>query len=496
MRERNTRQLVLTDGPILKTLMKLAAPIMATAFLSTAYNLTDAFWVGTIGAEAVAGVGTGGMYLWLSVGFITLARTGGQVYTAQSIGAGDHARARGYARAAVRLALILGLCYGLLCFFAAQPLLSFFRLSDAKTYAYAYDYLRITGGLVLMSFLSQVLTGLFTAQGDSRTPFICNVLGLAVNMILDPLLITGAAFFPRLEAVGAALATVAAQAIVLTFMLLMVFRNKSESKILYIGMPQRDNPPRPADACFPMSGLCSTEPRLQARRSVWSNRAKRNHRPPGQADSLPALPYTLNILRLSFPHAIQTACYCMFSMVLARMISAFGSEAIAVQRIGGQIEALSWNVADGFAASLNAFTAQNVGAGKPERYRKGYYYSALTLFCWGSLIALAFFFGAQGIAGLFFHEESVIIIMISYLTIISICEPFMCVEILTVGALSALERTKLSGLISITLTGARIPLAFFLTSLGLGIPAFWWALTITSVLKGIVFFVTYRVINK
>ncbi|MBR0092381.1 MAG: hypothetical protein IJP92_11845, partial [Lachnospiraceae bacterium] len=211
---------------------------------------------------------------------------------------------------------------------------------------------------------------------------------------------------------------------------------------------------------------------------------------------IPALPYTKNILRLSLPHSIQSMCYCAFSMVLARMISSFGDAAIAVQRIGGQIEAISWNVADGFAASLNAFTAQNVGAGKNDRYRRGYYYSATLLFGWGTLIALAFFFFPEAIAGLFFHEENVIPVMVSYLVIISICEPFMCVEILTVGALAALEKTRLSSIISITLTGARIPLAFLLTRQGLGTPSFWWALTVTSVLKGIVFFFTYRVVTK
>ena len=449
--------LVLTEGPILKTLMKLAAPIMATAFLSTAYNLTDAFWVGTIGAAAVTGVGTGGMYLWLSGGIITLARTGGQVYTAQSIGAGDRARARGDAHAAVRLALILGIVYGCLCFFAADPLLSFFRLNDAQTYRYAREYLRITGGLVVLSFLSQVLTGLFTAQGDSRTPFICNVLGLAVNMVLDPLLIAGYGPFPRMEAVGAALATVIAQAVVLTVMVVMLYRDKSGENVLR-------KPPQGEDNA--------------------------NER------QIPKLPYTKNILRLSLPHAIQSMCYCGFSMVLARMIAPFGDGAIGVQRIGGQIEAISWNVADGFAASLNAFTAQNVGAGKTERYRKGYDYSAALLFGWGTLVALAFYFFAQGIAELFFHEEAVTLIMVSYLTIISICEPFMCVEILTVGALAALEKTRLSSIISISLTGARIPIAFLLTRMGVGIPSFWWALTVTSVLKGIVFFFTYRIVTK
>ncbi|MBR0165125.1 MAG: MATE family efflux transporter [Lachnospiraceae bacterium] len=445
MATHTSRQLNLIDGPILKTLARLAAPIMATAFLSTAYNLTDAFWVGQLGADAVAGVGTGGMYLWLSGGLTVLARTGGQVYTAQAIGAGDRHLARGYSLASIRLALLLGLLYGALCALLPAQLLSFFRLNDALTFRYAKEYLRITGGCIVFSFLTQVMTGLFTARGDSKTPFICNVAGLVVNMILDPLLILGFGPFPRLEAVGAAVATVTAQLLVLVLMLL------HRRQILRDG----------------------------------TNEAARS-----------GTPYTRNILRLSLPHAVQATLYCGFSMILARMIASFGDDAVAVQRIGGQIEAISWNVSDGFAASLNAFTAQNLGAGKKDRYRRGYYYSSALLFAWGLLIALLFFFGAGQIAGLFFHESGACAIMVSYLTIISICEPFMCIEILTVGALSALEKTRLSSIISITLTGTRIPLALFLTGSGFGIPSFWWALTLSSVAKGIVFFTAYTLLTR
>ena len=62
----------------------------------------------------------------------------------------------------------------------------------------------------------------------------------------------------------------------------------------------------------------------------------------------------------------------MISMVLTRMVSGFGAEAIATQRVGGQIESISWNTADGFASALNAFTAQNYGAEKLDRVKKGY----------------------------------------------------------------------------------------------------------------------------
>ena len=80
------KQLNLTSGPILSTLTELALPIMASSFLATAYNITDMAWIGMLGSKAVAGVGVGGMYVWLSQGLCSLSRMGGQVNMAQALG--------------------------------------------------------------------------------------------------------------------------------------------------------------------------------------------------------------------------------------------------------------------------------------------------------------------------------------------------------------------------------------------------------------------------
>lgn len=73
------------------------------------------------------------------------------------------------------------------------------------------------------------LTGLYTAQGDSQTPFWANLIGLATNMILDPILILGPGPFPKLGVIGAAIATVTAQFIVMGIMVLGVMRQKKEN---------------------------------------------------------------------------------------------------------------------------------------------------------------------------------------------------------------------------------------------------------------------------
>ena len=446
---KRTTSLNLTSGPILKTLSELALPIMASSMLATAYNITDMAWIGMLGAKAVAGVGVGGMYVWLSQGLASLPRMGGQVHAAQACGRGDYEKARSYASSAMQLSLFFGLLFSAACVLFIDPLLGFFQLDDANTYAAARSYMLITCGLLVFSYLNLTLTGLSTAQGDSKTPLMANLLGLISNMILDPMLILGIGPFPRLETVGAAIATVTAQILVFLVLLIKSLRAEEPNILRSIRLFTR----------FPAN-------------------------------------YYKDIFRIGFPTAIQGTLYCFISMVLTRMVSSFGAAAIATQRVGGQIESLSWNTADGFGSALNAFTAQNYGAGNSDRIRKGYRISFIIIALWGLLVTAAFVFFPTSISRLFFHEADAIAIAVDYLIIIGFSEAFMSVELLTIGALSGLGRTRLCSIISIVLTGARIPLAMLLSGTALGLNGSWWALTLTSITKGIVFTLTFHHICK
>ena len=438
----------LTKGPILKTLTKLAIPIMASSFLGTLYNITDMAWIGLLGSKAVAGVGVGGMFTWLSQGLAAMARMGGQVQVAQCIGRGERDRAHGFAQAAVQLATLMGMAYAVISLLFARQMVAFFQLTDLEAQTAALSYTKIACGLIVFSFLTLTMTGLYTAQGDSKTPFLANLIGLVTNMILDPVLILGPGPFPELGVVGAAIATVTAQAIVMMMMILGVIIQKKENVLKGIRLTAKI----PKEY---LGGLC----------------------------------------RIGIPTAIQGMAYCAISMVLTRMVSAYGAEAVATQRVGGQIESISWNTADGFAAALNAFIAQNYGAGKMDRVRKGYRASLWTVGIWGLLISFVFICFPQAIADIFFHEPKAVATAVGYLVIIGFSEAFMCVELTTVGALSGLGRTRLCSIISITFTSARIPLAIILGGL-IGLSGIWWALSVTSIIKGIIFTCTFLWITR
>ena len=439
----------LTKGPILKTLTKLAVPIMASSFLGTLYNITDMAWIGLLGSKAVAGVGVGGMFTWFSQGLASMSRMGGQVQVAQCIGRGDREEAHKYAQTAVQLATLMGLLFAAVMLLFLHPLVGFFQLQDSEALQAALSYTKIACGLIVFSFLTLTLTGIYTAQGDSKTPFIANFIGLVTNMILDPLLILGLGPVNKFGVNGAAIATVSAQAIVMTILIIGIIRQKKENVLkgikLFTKIPFKY-----------LSGIC----------------------------------------KIGIPTAIQGMVYCGISMVLTRMVSGFGAEAVAVQRVGGQIESVSWNTADGFGTALNAFIGQNYGAGKMDRVKKGYKASLCSVGIWGIFITIMFVFQPKAIAEIFFHESKAIMIAIGYLTIIGVSEAFMAVELMTVGALSGLGKTHLCSVISILFTSARIPLAIILGGALLGLEGIWWAFSVTSSVKGIIFVCTFCWITR
>ena len=95
-----------------------------------------------------------------------------------------------------------------------------------------------------------------------------------------------------------------------------------------------------------------------------------------------------------------------------------------------------------------------------------------------------------------FHEKQAIATAVDYLIIVGFSEAFLCVEMMTVGALSGLGRTRLCSVISIAFTSLRIPLAIILSSSVLGILGIWWALTTTTMMKGMIFTCVFLLIVR
>lgn len=425
----------LLEGPIAGSLAKLALPIMGTSLIQMAYNLTDMIWIGRISSNAVAAVGAAGMYMWLSSGFSTLARMGGQVLMGQSLGAGKEEEAVSYARAALQMGIVFGLLYGLISIVANGPLIGFFNLNSAQVVMDARWYLVITCGGIVFNFMNQILTGLMTAVGNSVITFRSTTIGLVINLVLDPVLIFGIGPCPKLGVAGAAIATVFAQVIVL-FVYVMTIRH---------------------------------DPVIFGRLKLLSSTKFR---------------YFKEITAIGLPVAVQSLLFTGISMLIARLIAGWGDAAVAVQKVGSQIESISWMTAEGFGSAVNAFTAQNYGAGKNDRVKKGYVTALGIMLVWGVFTTFVLIAFPEVLFKIFITEKDVIPMGVDYLRILGVSQLFMCTEMASAGAFQGIGRTMPPSLTSAVLTSIRIPLAAVLGTTALQLNGIWWSISISSILKG------------
>lgn len=426
----------LLEGKILPALSALALPIMATSLIQMAYNLIDMIWIGKIGASAVASVGAAGMFMWLSNGLATLAKMGGQIKVGHALGAQKKEDAASYAQSSIQMGIVFAVMFGILSIVFADEMIGFFQLNSAQVIQDAKMYLMITCGLVIFSFMNQIFTGILTAMGNSRTSFIATGIGLVLNIVLDPLFIFGFGVIPPMGVAGAAIATVLAQLVVMLLFLYTILRD--------------------------MVLFCD----VHILHSYSSQ-------------------HTREIFRVGFPSAVQSMLFSGISMVIARLIAGWGDAAVAVQKVGSQIESISWMTAEGYAAALNSFVAQNHGAKNTGRIWEGYRLSMVVMLSWGVFCSLVLIVFPQMIFQVFIQELEVLPMGVDYLRILGVSQLFMCMEITTAGAFSGLGKTLPPSIVSILLTGARIPMAMLLGS-WMGLNGVWWAITISSIGKGIV----------
>ncbi|MEG0549445.1 MAG: MATE family efflux transporter, partial [Coprobacillus sp.] len=279
--------------------------------------------------------------------------------------------------------------------------------------------------------------------GDSHHPFIATTIGLVLNVILDPLFI----FTFDMGVAGAAIATVIAQIVVLISMIIFV------RKDTYV--------------------FSNFKLKAKVKLNIYKK-----------------------IVRIGFPVCIQSMTFTFISMVIARFIAGYGDVAIAVQKVGSQIESISWMSAEGFGSALSAFVAQNYGASNMQRVKKGTASAVKVCALWGVFTTAILIFLPQFIFQIFISEKDVIPLGVDYLRILGVSQLFMCIELTLAGALNGLGKTFIPSFVSVSLTAIRIPMVILLSATVLGLNGIWWTISLTSILKGIVISICFIVVIK
>ena len=425
----------LTEGNIPKKLFFLSVPIMSVMFMQCAFNIVDMFWLGKLGAESVAAVGSAGFYPWLAQAFILLTRVGGEVRVAQSIGDKNDEKAKTYVKSTLELSILHGLIFGILIMIFSKNLMEVLNIKSNYVNENGSIYLKLMGISMVCFFINPIFSSIFNAMGNSKLPFKINTIAILINIILDPILIFGIFGLPGMGVFGAGLATVISIISSTVMFLTVIVKNK----VKYFKV------------------------------SLYKN--------------IKTEIYT-DLYKLGIPVCLQSGLFTVISMCIAVIVARFGPKAIAAQEIGIQIESISFMTAEGISSAMVAFVGQNIGAKNPDRVIKGIKIGISFALFWGCVSLLFMIYLGTNIFSMFIDDPESVRIGTSYLIIFGLNQPFNCSEIISNGIFKGVGRTVYPSAVSIIFNFIRIPMALILVETMLGIDGIWIALSISSVLKG------------
>lgn len=430
------KKIDLTKGNVVPTLLTLAIPIMGSSLLQFAYNIVDMFWVGGLGKDAVASIGSSSFFIGLGYAINACIVIGTGVKVAYSIGENKEAEAKQYIQTSMLLNGVVGSLYALFLAFAGIYLIGFLGIGDQSIERQAYGYLLGSAPMLLFAFFNATFSRIFGSLGQTKSALRISIVGIVLNMALDPLLIYGL----KWGVVGAAIATLIAQMVMF---------------ILYIKL-----------------GGTWFEFRLENSLGQHKERIKA-------------------IMSLGWAVSFQRILFTLINILLAKQIAKFGPEAIAAQKIGLQIESITYMVTGGLNGAVASFTGQNYGARYYKRMKQGYQAAVGLSISYAVLTTTLFIVLAKPMASIFVDDSMTIQMTAAYLQIIAYSQIFNAIEMVSNGWFTGAQKPQIPATVSILFTALRLPMAWILM-IPLGLNGIWWSISISTLLKGSILYLYYR----
>lgn len=432
------KKIDLTKGKVINVLTVLALPIMVTSLLQFTYNLIDMLWVGALGSDAVASVGSSSFFVGLGYAINSMVVIGTTIKLAQAIGRKETEKEKEYINAGLVINLIIALSYGLLLIFCGKIFIDFLNLNNTIVERNSFYYLAINGPILFFGFFNMLYSKIIGSYGNNKIALIISAIGIVSNIILDPIFI----YIFNMGVSGAALATLVANII-----MFLLYRRKSMSFLRYY-------------------------------RGVKLDFVK-----------------VKEICVLGIPMSFQRVLFTLINIVLARIIGGFGANAIAAQKIGLQIESITYMVIGGLHGAISSFVGQNFGAGKYNRIKEGYKTALKLGILYSLIMVFVFIFLNRPIIKLFISENETIIIAADYLRIVAFSQIFSTIETISNGTFTGIGLPKIPSIISIVFTALRVPMALMLVG-RFGVNGVWMSISISSILKGITSYIMYFIVVK
>ena len=421
----NEKTMDMTKGSIMPKLIRFALPVLLGMLFQRIYNFADVYIVGKfLGDDALAAVSIAGSGMYLLQSVMMGLTTGVSVVIAQYYGAKEEQKVTETFVTSIYVAGSSALLITIIGVIGAKPLLCALQTSDdlmQDAWVYLVTIFAGSIGTMLYNWISAVLRSL----GNSVVPLIFLVISSALNIVLDILFIAGI----PMGVAGAALATVLAQVISGVLCLLYAF------KIL------------------PMLRLSKEKMHMDA----------------GIAKL---------ILIYGVPTGLQMSIISISDMTLQAMINTYGTALVVAYGVSTKVEGLGWQMADAIGTSLGTFVGQNVGAGNPDRVKKGVRCAYLMdIICYGIFCPVIWFF-ASPIMQAFTQNTDAIRCGIEYIRIFSGFFVIGGFLVIYHNILRAAGDVKVTVLMGVSEVITRIGFTF-LFSACFGYYGLWWVSPLT-----------------
>ena len=433
----------LTKGPITRSLIIIAAPLVAGNILQGLVEVADLFFVGRVSPAAIGGVGLSISVIFVLMTLIIGLSGGTTAFVSRYYGEGNYP----YAGRVLIQALILGLIFSAMItvvgtLFAADLLELFGAPEEVVTEGAAYLRVLSLGIVTLVEFW--IVSTFFQSIGDTKTPLLIILVINLLNIILNPILIFGIGIAPAMGVSGAATATVITRAIGLGIGVALLYRLNAQMEFTKHAE---------VDVCL-----------------------------------------MRRILRVAVPNMVQSGVRSVSYLIMYIIIVSYGTLALSAFGIVSRIEMLALMPGFGLATAAAVMVGQNLGAGNADRSEASAW-KALQLYAgFMAVVTVVFLVFGAGITEFFDPSGLSDAYAVSYFRIVSPFYVLIAVAIVLSFALNGAGDTKkpmYATLLSYLLV--QVPLALIIPDLtGTGIVGVWYAMAIGILVQTVSLYLMFR----
>jgi MATE family, multidrug efflux pump len=422
------------NGPIKKTLINMTIPMMYGIVAIMLFNIIDTIYVGQLGTKELAAMGFTFPVVFVIMSISMGIGMGTTSVISREIGKNNKKKVKRLTTDALMLALITVIFFAISGLLTIEPVFKFLGASPEiiqliKHYMIPW-YIGV-GFLVIPMIGNSAIR----ATGDTKTPSKIMITAGIVNLILDPFLIFGIGPFPRLELMGAALATVISYVTTFSAALFVLTKREHMLQIPYV----------------------------KTILNSWKQ-----------------------ILYISIPASATNMLVPLSTGILTKMVSNYGIEAVAAFGVAVRLESLAMIGIMALSTALMPFIGQNYGAGNKDRILKSIKISNKYSMLWGIGIFILFVLIRKPIASIFNDDPEVIKIIGYFLLIVPLSYGLYGISLLVNVAFNATNKPLHSAMIiSIRLLLFSIPLAYVGSKL-FGINGIFLGISLANIMIGII----------